>query len=598
MCNDFDDAINLAGKQSEYDAAIRDSELVFFLFFRKVGEYTKHEFEVAMEAFKNQNKPKIVTYFKTVNDTREVEEEVRAFMEMLDVDLHHYYNTYGHIDTLKLGMLMQIKLMKLDQVQSVLSIQDGAVQFNGKTVAKSENIPLLNGHQTLRELTEKKRELQQAVFACREAYRADPTDANEDALTDAKAELRRISQQLTAVEKQTMEFMTTVAEMTSDGKVITHRLRAALKCFDAGDYEAAQMILADQERESELQRFKNRMDDSKMGLQGYVNEGLLWIRAEKTKILTEERADEIIRVYEELVQLTEAYNLDKEILYDYAMFLWSQNKNTAALTAVQTLRWYYSKPGADIGKDKWAHLFNALGSIYVSQGCYHEAKQAYQQSIDLFKELRSGQSDAYAEDLIMLYQNLGVVCFRQKEYDEADDALSEALDNCISLYKLDRSKYEPQMAAICEILGNLFCEKKEFEFAETPYLEAQKIYERLYAEDPTVWEDEWAELCNNLGVFYNETQHYPEAEEYWCKSLEIYECLCARNPGKYKSHWENTFLKLHAFYDDLKQPNLLLPFCQSAIAMFQKLEEREPGTYGDMLYWLGVMLRNLSKFGQ
>ena len=56
MCEDYDNGIALEGKQSELDKLICDSELVFFVFFKKVGEYTKHEFEIALENFKSCKK--------------------------------------------------------------------------------------------------------------------------------------------------------------------------------------------------------------------------------------------------------------------------------------------------------------------------------------------------------------------------------------------------------------------------------------------------------------------------------------------------------------------------------------------------------------
>ena len=101
-CEDYDNSIVANGKQAEYDREISESELVFFLFFRKVGDYTKHEFDVALESFKTQEKPKIITYFKYVTNINEASDEIKSFMQLLDGELKHYYNTYGHIDTLKL----------------------------------------------------------------------------------------------------------------------------------------------------------------------------------------------------------------------------------------------------------------------------------------------------------------------------------------------------------------------------------------------------------------------------------------------------------------------------------------------------------------
>ena len=66
MCEDMDNAIALSRKQEEYNAEIRDSDLVFFLFLTKAGQYTLEEFEVAYKSFRDTNKPKIITYFKEV----------------------------------------------------------------------------------------------------------------------------------------------------------------------------------------------------------------------------------------------------------------------------------------------------------------------------------------------------------------------------------------------------------------------------------------------------------------------------------------------------------------------------------------------------
>ena len=203
-CENYDKAIALGGKQSEYDREIRESDLVFFLFFRKVGDYTKHEFEVALESFKENKRPKIVTYFKYVNSADEINDEVKAFMDILDGELRHYYNTYGHIDTLKLGILMQIKLMGLDS--SEFKIKDGEVCLNNVPVVRTENIPIINENRELQALVQKKRELQVLKEERRIAYLNDPTEENEQASDEVKAELKKVSEQLTESEKKVLDF--------------------------------------------------------------------------------------------------------------------------------------------------------------------------------------------------------------------------------------------------------------------------------------------------------------------------------------------------------------------------------------------------------
>ena len=215
-CEGYDNAIVTGGKQKEYDREIEESELVFFLFFRKVGDYTKHEFEIAIEAFREKSKPKIVTYFKYVESIDEANAEVKSFMQLLDGELKHYYNTYGNIDTLKLGILMQIKNMSLDK--SELKIQDGEMLLNGQSLIKTDNVPILNSNKTLTELTKSKRQLQELLLECRATYLKDPNSENEEKFFNASAELNKVSKELTEIEKQMMAFVSTIAEMTSDGK--------------------------------------------------------------------------------------------------------------------------------------------------------------------------------------------------------------------------------------------------------------------------------------------------------------------------------------------------------------------------------------------
>lgn len=215
-CEGYDNAIVTGGKQKEYDREIEESELVFFLFFRKVGDYTKHEFEIAIEAFREKSKPKIVTYFKYVESIDEANAEVKSFMQLLDGELKHYYNTYGNIDTLKLGILMQIKIMSLDK--SELKIQDGEMLLNGQSLIKTDNVPILNGNKTLTELTKSKRQLQELLLECRATYLKDPNSENEEKFFNASTELNKVSKELTEIEKQMMAFVSTIAEMISDGK--------------------------------------------------------------------------------------------------------------------------------------------------------------------------------------------------------------------------------------------------------------------------------------------------------------------------------------------------------------------------------------------
>jgi hypothetical protein len=68
LCESFDEAYSEIRKQEEYNEKVRSSDLCFFIFFTKAGEYTREEFEVARKKFAESGKPKIYTYFKVLGD--------------------------------------------------------------------------------------------------------------------------------------------------------------------------------------------------------------------------------------------------------------------------------------------------------------------------------------------------------------------------------------------------------------------------------------------------------------------------------------------------------------------------------------------------
>ena len=62
--NSLSHAIRKGGSQEALDEIIRNSDLCFVIFWKTVGEYTHHELEVALKAFADNNRPKVIVYFK------------------------------------------------------------------------------------------------------------------------------------------------------------------------------------------------------------------------------------------------------------------------------------------------------------------------------------------------------------------------------------------------------------------------------------------------------------------------------------------------------------------------------------------------------
>jgi len=99
---DFLDAMSATGLQSEYNKAVKGSDIFILLVHNKLGKFTSEEFEKAFGQFSETNKPFIFTYFKTPYTTqnREDLQSLQDFENKLK-KLRHFKTEYQNIEGLR-----------------------------------------------------------------------------------------------------------------------------------------------------------------------------------------------------------------------------------------------------------------------------------------------------------------------------------------------------------------------------------------------------------------------------------------------------------------------------------------------------------------
>ena len=107
----FVDAMSKTGLQDEYDRALAGCDLFVMLFWRKVGIYTRREFETAVGQFQANGRPRIYTYFRTTPapDAPQADPASVAGFEQRLHALHHYKTEYGNVDFLNLHFQRQLE---------------------------------------------------------------------------------------------------------------------------------------------------------------------------------------------------------------------------------------------------------------------------------------------------------------------------------------------------------------------------------------------------------------------------------------------------------------------------------------------------------
>ncbi len=117
-CENVDTNMTVEGKQEEFNQLIRESEMCFFIFFTRVGAITRKEFEIAFNAFSANpsRKPQIYVYFKAIPQGITADDSVREFMQVIDKTYKHYYSNFSNIDTIKLRILLNLKMQEMNFV--------------------------------------------------------------------------------------------------------------------------------------------------------------------------------------------------------------------------------------------------------------------------------------------------------------------------------------------------------------------------------------------------------------------------------------------------------------------------------------------------
>ena len=99
-CEDSDDAVRTNGSQAKYDEDIAESDTELVVFAESVGEYTKHEVDVALKSLEKKGSPQIYVLFK-LDSEGEISAAAKAFSEEYS-DRLRSFDDFGSMTELKL----------------------------------------------------------------------------------------------------------------------------------------------------------------------------------------------------------------------------------------------------------------------------------------------------------------------------------------------------------------------------------------------------------------------------------------------------------------------------------------------------------------
>ena len=579
----FDSGINFSilnaneMTKNELKEHVADSDLSFFLFFEDVSDYMRSCFDIFFESFKKTDKPKIVTYFKYTESPNDMTDAVREFSQMLGNELKHYYNNYNSIDTLKLGILMQIKVMRLDASQITIS-DDGMICLNGQPVADTSKIPMFEFNDRLNELKSRYDELTKEWGRLRTLRMDDPN--NEELYF----EFSRVATERDDTKKALREFedllLKTSEELAAKKGEMSPRQAEAYRLLEMGDVDGACEILPLDELLEDIRRNRRFAKNATAPLETNVEELATRITALNMKGLNNDTVAEIRRIYEEIYDtFCDTRNIGWSKLYDYASFLRDQNDYAQAIKVAEKLNWYYSDPDNKADEYDLGSLYNLLGILYKARNQPDNAEKCSLAAIEIMKRLAEKNADAYEPDLATSYNNAGVFYSDQGQRDKAEKYYLDAIEIREHLVEKNADAYEPDLAMSYNNAGIFYKKQGQPDKAEKYYLAAIEIYKRLVKKNADAYEPYLAASYNNAGVFYKDQGQRDNAEKYYLAAIEIRERLVEKNADAYEPDLATSYNNAGVFYSDQGQRDKAEKYSLAAIEIYERLAEKNADAY-------------------
>ena len=352
ICEDEDIAMVDGRKQEQYNAWLRDSHLCFVIFFNRAGEYTVEEFNTAYQRFKEMGSPAIVTCFRQ-GEGYAPEQGVLDFMKRLDRELGHYFKVYDHIDSLKLSLLMQVKLMELDVP---VEFRDGKALVGGVEALSLDNVSAFVKNADFRRLRAEYEACDREFQTAKARYLANPED---DAGFIAAGERRKKAKEaLEDLEKHLYELLLG-AEKGSREK-LTPRQREAYALMEQGRSKEADAILDREEILAEAAHKEQLAEIAKDSIADNVAELLQKIANLKTMVSDSTRFDRILQLYEDAVGLEERNNLAKTAMWEYCGYLLDQKDYKRSQYWIERYKKHMELDGAE---EDVADACNNLGIL-------------------------------------------------------------------------------------------------------------------------------------------------------------------------------------------------------------------------------------------
>lgn len=529
-CENVDTCMTINGKQEEFNQLIRESEMCFFIFFTKVGDITRQEFDVAFKRFNDnpEHKPQIYVYFKNVPDDVHVDDSVMDFMQAIGATYHHYYTLFSHIDTIKLRILLNLKMQEMDFVK--MEIKGDKCLVDQVDVLSLQNVSEFANNKELAALTAELTNVEEQYVQMKPMYeRGDFGEEFRNEYVRVCSRRQHLKEMLDTLKQNIFELSLNLSRDEVRGD-LTPRQREAYRLLELGDSKGCMAVLDANDIDDEFERFEREQEmESKRKASVYVREHKLAIDVLQTMYDYKARFAEIDKRYEKIVATALKYQVELGVLYDYAFYYHGQNECEKALTVAEKYRAFCEDPAYGVSDFDRSRLYSIMGRLYRKVGKQDLSEVFFLRTIQIREKLVTTNAE-YKLDLASVYQNIGVIYNDTQQFDKAEKYLLAA-QRTFNSYTGTPQLDNPFLARNFNALGKTYAETKRYEQAEQCFNSSLEFCRKYSQITPHCFEFYWGVCLQSFGEMYMAMGKYAQAAQRFAQAVEVRQALTYENPA-------------------------------------------------------------------
>ena len=504
-------------------AGSNERSIAFFLLSKDSDDILKQLYKAARDSFSKTGDPKIVIYVKGIGEEINVESLLR---EKLSADSGELYNTYNHIDTLKLGILMQIRQLELPGVD--IQLNEGKAWQGSDALLTLDNVETVSGFENLQTLKHNREALETRFYSARTRYAENPeNEAAYKEFLEASRMRNDAIQEIRRIETQLYHMIEGMYEQTADGK-LSRRLSESHKLIERGLLNEARDVLDFYAIINESRHDEEIVEQAAKRAQIHIQE-LMRLKDVDTTLLDWDGAEEC---YKEAVRLEDKHDLLRTASFLYVDFLNDQTRSSEAISVGEKLLYRYQNSPDDMIKVKLIELLRLLGICYQDLGNRKEAERKYVEALTMIGTLSLGNQHTMEIYVARINCRLGGMYILSQRYEEAITTLIEGLELLRKRTDIDVHLFE--LADVYANLGWLYRKKQEYDKSLEMFESAQEFFREANEKSPDNKCANRQGFClESLGLIYMSLGDFEEAEHKLDSAHEAYKQAVNSNPDAF-----------------------------------------------------------------